>query len=62
MESRDEDNKLYLFEVFDNEIALKSHYEQDYTKNIFSRYDDWLEKPIVIKKMYATSQSTSEQF
>jgi|TARA_R110000744_G_scaffold287475_3_gene398614 NAD(P)-dependent dehydrogenase (short-subunit alcohol dehydrogenase family)/quinol monooxygenase YgiN len=62
MESRDEDNKLYLFEVFDDEIALKTHYEQDYTKNIFSRYDDWLEKPIEIKKMYATSQSTSEQF
>ena len=62
MESRTDANTLHLFEVFESQAALDSHYAQDYTKAIFAEYDAWLEEPIVIRKMKSASAITSMQF
>ena len=62
MESTDNSDTLHLFEVFEDENALQQHYQQDYTKNVFAQYEDWLEKPAEITKMHASSSETSVQF
>ncbi len=62
MEGQSEKGKLHLFEVFEDEYALKQHYEKNYTKAIFTQYEDWLEKPIEVTKMKASSPETSLQF
>ncbi len=62
MESREDDGKLYLFEIFEDEAALQSHYAQDYTKAVFARYEDWLAEPVEIRKMNAASAASAQQF
>jgi quinol monooxygenase YgiN len=46
----------------ENEQALQLHYEQDYTKAVFAQYEEWLEKPVEVTKMLASSSVTSAQF
>lgn len=53
---------LYLFEIFDNQIALDSHYESNYVKNIFANYQEWLAKPVEIIKLTPGSLITEKQF
>ena len=62
MESKDSSSTLHLFEIFENESALQQHYEQGYTKAVFAQYEEWLEKPVEITKMHASSSETSVQF
>lgn len=42
---------LYLYETFQNEKALAYHYQQDYTKEVFEKYQNWLAEPVKIWKM-----------
>lgn len=53
---------LYLFEIFDDQIALDNHYESNYTKNIFTKYQEWLAKPVEIIKLTPGSFETITQF
>ena len=62
MESKDSSGTLHLFEIFEDEKALQQHYEQGYTKAVFAQYEEWLEKPVEITKMHASSSDTSVQF
>lgn len=62
MESQEDDGKLYLFEIFEDEAALQNHYAQDYTKAVFARYEDWLAEPVEIRKMNAASAASAQQF
>ena len=42
---------LHLFEVWADESALTAHYEQPYTREIFTAYEDWLSKPVHVVRM-----------
>lgn len=51
-ESKDKnDHSLYLYEIWDNASDLESHYAQEYTKAVFTAYQEWLEKPVTIIKL-----------
>ena len=58
----DGSEKMYLFEIFESSDALDVHYEQNYTKTIFSNYQEWLVKPVEVIKLTPGSSVTSEQF
>ncbi|WP_417476275.1 putative quinol monooxygenase [Leisingera sp.] len=60
--SKDKSNTLHLFECFDDEDALNFHYAQDYTASVFKKYESWLNAPVEITKMSATSPVSWEQF
>lgn len=62
MKNKEGNGALHLFECFENEQALQLHYEQDYTKAVFAQYEEWLEKPVEVTKMLASSSVTSAQF
>ncbi len=62
LESKDEPGILHLFEIFDNEDAVQEHYAQDYTKDVFAKYQDWLAAPVKIQHMSPASMSSAEQF
>ena len=47
----EDDGCLYLYEEWEDEIALEEHYSKDYTKNVFEKYQNWLAKPVDITKM-----------
>ncbi|MDO6692402.1 putative quinol monooxygenase [Aliiglaciecola sp. 3_MG-2023] len=43
--------QLFLYEQWLDEAALEQHYQQDYTKKVFSAYQEWLAEPVDIKAM-----------
>ncbi|MBY8975539.1 antibiotic biosynthesis monooxygenase [Rhodobacteraceae bacterium NNCM2] len=45
------DGSLYLYERWDDDAALESHYAQDYTKAVFAAYEGWLACPVEITRM-----------
>jgi len=45
------DSCLYLYEEWQNEVALEEHYLQEYTKAVFEKYQNWLAKAVEITKM-----------
>ena len=47
-----QEGELFLYEQWVDEAALAAHYEQDYTKAVFSAYEDWLSLPPEIYKMH----------
>ncbi|MEO3417152.1 putative quinol monooxygenase [Roseovarius sp. CAU 1744] len=61
-ESKTSDHTLNLFECFEDEDALDLHYAQDYTKEVFKQYEDWLRAPVEVVKMSATSPVSWQQF
>jgi quinol monooxygenase YgiN len=50
-EDGSEGGRLFLFELWDNEAALESHYAQAYTKEVFAAYENWLACPVEIIRM-----------
>ena len=62
LENRDEPGILHLFEIFDDDAAVQAHYEKDYTKDVFAKYQDWLAAPVEIHHLSVTSPLSSEQF
>lgn len=42
------DGRLRLYEEWEDEAALKLHYEQDYTRSVFAAYEDWLAEAVDI--------------
>ncbi len=58
----DEPGVLHLFEIFDDEAAVQMHYQKDYTKEVFAKYQDWLASPVDIQHLSVTSSLSSEQF
>ncbi|MFS4582629.1 putative quinol monooxygenase [Phaeobacter sp. C3_T13_0] len=44
---------FYLDEEWSNDAALAAHYEKDYIKPIFAKYQNWLASPVEIHKMAA---------
>jgi len=50
-----DDGFLYLYEVFDEEAALKAHGAQPYTCAVFARYDEWLKEPPRLTRMRRVS-------
>ena len=61
-ENRDEPGLLHLFEIFDDEAAVAAHYEEDYTKEVFASYQNWLASPVEIQHLSITSPISAEQF
>lgn len=59
--SKDRSNTLHLFECFEDEDALNTHYAQDYTTSVFKKYETWLSAPVEVTKMSATSRVSWEQ-
>ncbi|MDO6710393.1 MULTISPECIES: putative quinol monooxygenase [Aliiglaciecola] len=45
------ETQLFLYEQWQDESALEQHYQQDYTKQVFTAYQDWLAEPVEIKTM-----------
>ncbi|PWW39468.1 quinol monooxygenase YgiN [Idiomarina loihiensis] len=43
---------IFLIERFTNTAALDSHYAKDYTKDVFSFYEEALASPVRVDKMY----------
>ncbi len=39
---------LFLYEEFENELALKLHHEQPYTQAVMRHYEEWLAAPLEI--------------
>ncbi|MCG8493587.1 MAG: antibiotic biosynthesis monooxygenase [Sneathiellales bacterium] len=62
LENRDEQGVLHLFEIFEDEDAVQAHYDKDYTKQVFARYQSWLAEPVVAKRLSVTSPLSSDQF
>lgn len=62
LENRDEPGILHLFEIFDDEAAVQAHYEKGYTKDVFAKYQNWLQSPVDIQHLSVTSPLSSEQF
>jgi len=50
-----DDGCLYLYEVFDDEDALKAHGAQPYTRAVFARYEEWLKEPPRLTRMHRVS-------
>lgn len=42
---------LFLYEQWLDESALALHYQQQYTKEVFLAYDEWLARPVDIKAL-----------
>ncbi|MEO1082040.1 MAG: putative quinol monooxygenase [Pseudomonadota bacterium] len=42
------DGRLRLYEEWEDEAALKAHYEKDYTRAVFAAYEDWLAESVDI--------------
>lgn len=42
---------LHLWEKFQSESALESHYAQDYTKRVFDAYQNWLAQPVEVQRL-----------
>lgn len=61
-ENRDTPGVLHLFEIFDDDAAVQEHYEQDYTKDVFAKYQNWLDAPVEIQHLKVTASSSSDQF
>ncbi len=61
-QSQDQDNTLHLFECFDDMDALNAHYAADYTKEVFTAYEEWLAAPVEVTKLSAISPTTTAQF
>lgn len=40
--------RLYLYEIWENESALSAHHEQSYTQAVFDSYREWLSEPVEI--------------
>jgi len=51
----DDEQYLYLYEEWINEQALILHYEQAYTKEVFTKYESCLAKEVEVNKMYLSS-------
>lgn len=49
----DDDGRLYLYEIWENEAALAAHHEQPYTQAVFDSYREWLSQPVEITKLRA---------
>lgn len=60
--NRDNPGVLHLFEIFENEEAVQLHYEKDYTKEVFAKYENWLQAPVEIQHLSATSLISAKQF
>lgn len=45
------DKILFLYEEWENELALEEHYRKPYTAAVFERYQEWLAAPVEITKM-----------
>jgi len=54
---RDDEGAIYLMELWESEQALKSHYDEPYTKAVFASYEEWLAKPPEILKMRPVATS-----
>lgn len=46
------DSEIYLFEEWTDELALEKHYNKDYTLAVMEKYDDWLARPLDVKKLF----------
>lgn len=53
---------FHLFEIFESEEAIQSHYAQQYTTDVFSQYEKWLAAPVSITKLSPNSDQSTEQF
>ncbi len=42
---------LYLYEEWKDKASLDTHYEKEYTKKVFKKYENWLLKPVEVIKM-----------
>jgi len=62
LRDRGDPGVLNLFESFDNDEAVKRHYDQPYTKAVFEKYRDWLAEPVGIKHLKLTSSVSAGQF
>ncbi|MGH7885442.1 MAG: putative quinol monooxygenase [Thermodesulfobacteriota bacterium] len=49
------DPALYLYEVWEDKNAFKFHHEQEYTKEVFKSYKNWLAEPVEIKQLEKVS-------
>lgn len=42
----DQDDTLYLYEIFKDQAAFDAHHQMDYTKQVFENYQKWLRDEI----------------
>ncbi len=47
-----DENKLYLFEKWENKAALNQHYAMPYTSAVFDAYQEWLAEEPRIASMH----------
>lgn len=47
----DGDDALYLVEHWKDDAALEAHYAQDYVKQVFAAYENWLAAPVEVVRM-----------
>lgn len=48
---REGDERLYLYEVWEDEAALAAHHAAPYTRAVFESYRAWLAEPVEITKL-----------
>ncbi|MBY8978302.1 hypothetical protein KHP62_21020 [Rhodobacteraceae bacterium NNCM2] len=58
----DHSNTLHLFKRFKDEVALNTHYAQDFTTSVFKKCETWLSALVEVLKMPASSRVSWEQF
>lgn len=52
-----DDARLHLYEVWADSAAFEAHHAEDYTRAIFTQYEDWLAEPIAITFMQPVNRS-----
>ena len=62
LEGREDDARLFLFEIWKDSQALADHHEKPYTIAVFESYQSWLAEPVKITKMKTGSAHTMPQF
>lgn len=46
------DGRLRLYEEWTGEDALEAHHAKDYTRAVFTAYEDWLAEPMDIVRLH----------
>lgn len=51
LHENEEENQLCLYEQFTSQEALDEHYSKPYIVPVFEAYQEWLAKPVEVKKL-----------
>lgn len=51
LESEEGDGKIYFYERFKDQACFELHFTYQYTKDVFTAYENWLEEDVNITRL-----------